>query len=286
MNMKKIPLPQIVGGVLTVGLAVIIIYGSVNDNGTSDNAVTTESVTVTTAQTTPAQTTTEATTTTTKETTTTKQTSATLATHPGQKPGEERTTKFKKITGYAEVGYNEYEIYPGEYTVYPTADDAYIYISNADYDYEDDYYDDLGTIDITENTKITLAEGDTINLHSAYIKAKVNLVDQITTAETNKPISEATIGEMNALEKACSYLMYTHFSYTGLIKQLEYEGFTEKEAEFGADNVGIDWNEQAAGKARDYLNYSAFSREGLRSQLEYEGFTDSQIDYALSAVGY
>ena len=261
--MKKIPLSGIVGGVLTVGLVGMIIYGSVNGNGTSDNAVTTEPITVTTAQTTPAQTTTEATTT-------------------EQKSEEETRTMRISISG--KVGYNKDEICPGEYTVCPTSNDAYYFITDeGDYDSytSGPYYYPSANSDvthITKNTKIELTDGNIICLNNAFVEVKVNLA--------NKSISEATIGEMNALEKACSYLMYTHFSYTGLIKQLEYEGFTEKEAEFGADNVGIDWNEQAAGKARDYLNYSAFSREGLRSQLEYEGFTDSQIDYALSAVGY
>ena len=40
----------------------------------------------------------------------------------------------------------------------------------------------------------------------------------------------ATSGERNALEKAHKYLDYTAFSYSGLIEQLEYEGYSHAEA--------------------------------------------------------
>lgn len=95
-----------------------------------------------------------------------------------------------------------------------------------------------------------------------------------------------TIGQQNALDKAHDYLEYSPFSYTGLIGQLEYEGYSTEDATFAADNCGADWNEQAAKKAQDYLDYSAFSRDGLIDQLEYEGFTPEQAEYGVSAVGY
>lgn len=97
---------------------------------------------------------------------------------------------------------------------------------------------------------------------------------------------DATMGEKNALNKALSYLDYTAFSYSGLIKQLEFEGFSHEEAVYGVDNCGADWNEQAALKARSYLDYTAFSRDGLIKQLEFEGFTREQAEYGVQAVGY
>ena len=101
-----------------------------------------------------------------------------------------------------------------------------------------------------------------------------------------KTLDTATMGEKNAVEKAKSYLRVMAFSREGLIDQLEYEGFTHKEAVYGADHAGADWNEQAAKKAAQYLEYSAFSREGLIDQLKYEGFTQSQAEYGVRAVGY
>ena len=98
--------------------------------------------------------------------------------------------------------------------------------------------------------------------------------------------SSATTGEKNALDTAKSYLEYSAFSYDGLVDQLKYEGFSDSEAKYGADNCGADWNEQAARCAKSYMEYSSFSKSGLIDQLEYEGFTRTQAEYGASAVGY
>ena len=95
----------------------------------------------------------------------------------------------------------------------------------------------------------------------------------------------ATSGEKNALSKAKSYLSFSAFSYSGLIEQLEYEGYTASEARYGADNCGADWYEQADRKAKSYLEHSAFSYSGLVEQLKYEGFTDAQAKYGVDHCG-
>lgn len=107
-------------------------------------------------------------------------------------------------------------------------------------------------------------------------------------AEPTEPAApgEPTMGEQNALRKASDYLSLMGFSYSGLISQLQYEGFTAGEAAYAADNCGADWNEQAVAKARDYLDLMAFSRDGLLQQLLYEGFTQEQAEYAAKACGY
>lgn len=107
---------------------------------------------------------------------------------------------------------------------------------------------------------------------------------QATTAPSKK--QTATIGQQNALGTARDYLNYTAFSYSGLIKQLDYEGYSSEEAKYGADNCGADWNQQAAKCAKSYLEYTSFSRKGLIEQLEYEGFTRSQAEYGVKQNGY
>ncbi|MDW4572113.1 Ltp family lipoprotein [Microbacterium sp. M3] len=104
------------------------------------------------------------------------------------------------------------------------------------------------------------------------------------TAEAPKPVY--TLAQQNAIGKAQSYLRFSGFSRTGLIDQLEYEGYSTEEATFGADNAGADWNAEAAEKAASYLEFSSFSRQGLYDQMAYEGFTDAEIQFALAAVGY
>ena len=76
------------------------------------------------------------------------------------------------------------------------------------------------------------------------------------------------------------------FSYSGLVEQLEYEGFSHDEAVYGVDHCGADWNAQAVIKAKNYLDLMAFSRDGLIEQLEYEGFTAEQAAYGAQANGY
>ena len=88
-------------------------------------------------------------------------------------------------------------------------------------------------------------------------------------------------GNAGAEAKAESYLNSSAFSYTGLIEQLEYEGFSESEAKYGADNCGADWKQQAVKKAKSYLSSSAFSYSGLKDQLLYEGFTEDEAQYGV-----
>ncbi len=94
-----------------------------------------------------------------------------------------------------------------------------------------------------------------------------------------------TAGQRNALRSAGTYLSFGAFSYNGLIKQLEYDGFTQDEAKYAADNCGADWMEQAAKSAENYLSIMGFSRSGLITQLEYEGFTYEQAVYGVEQNG-
>ena len=83
----------------------------------------------------------------------------------------------------------------------------------------------------------------------------------------------------SALQMAHDYLRSSAFSRTGLIEQLEYEGFPKDDATYAVDNCGADWKAQAALMAKQYRKSSAFSHKGLVDQLEYEGFTPEQAEY-------
>lgn len=92
-------------------------------------------------------------------------------------------------------------------------------------------------------------------------------------------------GTAGALVQAESYLKSSAFSYSGLIEQLEYHGFSNYEATYAANNCGADWDAQALRKAKSYLSSSAFSYTGLIDQLEYSGFTSSQARYGADHCG-
>jgi len=106
-----------------------------------------------------------------------------------------------------------------------------------------------------------------------------------TTTKASSGTVNESVADGNARESAASYLEYSSFSRSGLIAQLEYEGFTNAQAEYGVDAQGADWNAQAVLSAASYLEYSSFSRSELIAQLEYDGFTNTQAEYGVTAVG-
>lgn len=106
------------------------------------------------------------------------------------------------------------------------------------------------------------------------------------STSSNASTPSPTTGEKNALRSAREYLSFSAFSYTGLINQLEYEGYSTEEATYAADNCNANWNEQAAKSAKEYLDISSFSRQELINQLIYEGYTQEQAEYGVTQNGY
>lgn len=138
--------------------------------------------------------------------------------------------------------------------------------------------DDYKYIKIQSNSK---SKAESLREKEEIAESENNTSD---TAANTAP--KATLSQSNALRSAKNYLDFTAFSYTGLIEQLEYEGYPTEDATYAVDNCGADWNEQAAKSAQKYLDLMAFSRSELIEQLVYEGFSAEQAEYGVSAVGY
>ena len=100
--------------------------------------------------------------------------------------------------------------------------------------------------------------------------------------QTQTEQSSGNSAERNAVDIAKQYLNAMSFSYTSLIEQLEYEGYSHSEAVYGADHCGADWYEQAVKSASSYLGTFDLSRRELIDQLEYERFTREEAEYAAS----
>lgn len=105
-------------------------------------------------------------------------------------------------------------------------------------------------------------------------------------AAPEQPGEQLTVGQRNALRSAESYLRFSAFSRTGLIGQLEFEGYDTDDATFAVDFLDADWNKQAELKAESYLEFSSFSRSGLIDQLMFEGFTRQEAESGVTQVGY
>jgi hypothetical protein len=102
---------------------------------------------------------------------------------------------------------------------------------------------------------------------------------------TEAPAASETVSQQNAVRSAEQYLSFAPFSRSGLIDQLEFEGYSTEDATYGVDAQNADWNEQAAKSGESYLEISAFSRSGLIDQLEFEGYTSEQAAYGADANG-
>ncbi len=146
---------------------------------------------------------------------------------------------------------------------------------------DDDTQDEYSYTKIHSNPKDSKDTG----ADSTIVIPESRSVSAESSPESENVLSEITTGQKNALSKAHDYLSFTAFSYSGLMKQLEYEGFTSEEAAYAVDNCGADWKNQAAQKALDYLSYSSFSHTGLVKQLEYEGFSAEEAAFAADSCG-
>lgn len=136
----------------------------------------------------------------------------------------------------------------------------------------------------TEESTPTVAEVQ-MQAQEDQASSEETQVSTETTAAETEPTDDLTMGQANALSSAKSYLSFSAFSYDGLIKQLEFEGYTNEEAVYAADHCEADWNEQALKSADNYLDFTAFSYDGLIEQLEFEGFTTEQATYAAENCG-
>ena len=132
----------------------------------------------------------------------------------------------------------------------------------------------------------------TIDLETEYLSAYsteaiTEKIDQAaeTVETTTEPTENLTMGQINALGSAKTYLMFSAFSYDGLIEQLEFEKYSHEDAVYAADHCGADWDKQALKSAENYLDFSAFSYEGLIQQLEFEKYTKAQAKYAADHCG-
>lgn len=101
-----------------------------------------------------------------------------------------------------------------------------------------------------------------------------------------KPVAPAlTFAQENAKGSAESYLDMSGFSKEGLVEQLEFEGYEEKDIVAAMATMKVDWNAEAAQSAEAYLAMTSFSRSGLIEQLRFEGYTAKQAAHGADSVG-
>lgn len=109
--------------------------------------------------------------------------------------------------------------------------------------------------------------------------------EEVVVEEPKEEEPQLTASQKNAIRQADSYLSMMAFSRSGLIEQLEFEGYSKEDATFAVDNVEVDWREQAVKSAENYNELMPMSRQGLIDQLVFEGHSREDADYAVGQIG-
>ena len=88
-----------------------------------------------------------------------------------------------------------------------------------------------------------------------------------------------------AVFSAEAYLDFAAFSESGLIDQLEFEGFTQSRPLLVSGLSRLTGVSRRRNRPSPIWTFSAFSRSGLIDQLLFEGFTESQATYGVDKAG-
>ena len=109
--------------------------------------------------------------------------------------------------------------------------------------------------------------------------------DSDSGSQSGSQTAAATENQQKALDKANEYVDTLPLSHDGLIKQLEYDGYTTDVATYAADNCSANWNKEAKEMAEQYMDSTTYTYKEMVRQLEAEGFTKEQAKFGAKAVG-
>ena len=109
--------------------------------------------------------------------------------------------------------------------------------------------------------------------------------DSDSGSQSGSQTAAATENQQKALDKANEYVDTLPLSHDGLIKQLEYDGYTTDVATYAADNCSVNWNKEAKEMAEQYMDSTTYTYKEMVQQLEAEGFTKEQAKFGAKAVG-
>ena len=109
--------------------------------------------------------------------------------------------------------------------------------------------------------------------------------DSDSGSQSGSQTAAATENQQKALDKANEYVDTLPLSHDGLIKQLEYDGYTTDVATYAADNCSVNWNKEAKEMAEQYMDSTTYTYKDMVQQLEAEGFTKKQAKFGAKAVG-
>lgn len=134
-----------------------------------------------------------------------------------------------------------------------------------------DIYSELATLQAKAELEYKNSIGDTEGVDELNSKIK--------GSADSDGFYEIYDSDSEIIKKTKLYLDTSAFSYDGLVSQLQYEGYSEKEAKDAIDSISVDWKKQSLKYAESYLKSSSFSFNGLQEQLIYSGFSEDEAWY-------
>lgn len=176
-----------------------------------------------------------------------------------------------------------------------------IYDEEQNYYHEKEVYEEMFKEDHFSMEPVKpMAQDQYLKVEEAAEKARADERERVLKRSNNitmkvpkiegpvkaKSVISQTISQGQALEKAGEYLDFMPHSKSGLIEQLEYDKFSNADSNYAANNIDVNWNEQAAKRAKGYLKISPYSKQDLIDQLEYDGFSKEETLFGVTEAGF
>ena len=101
----------------------------------------------------------------------------------------------------------------------------------------------------TEQSTLADEPGDVEKTDKSEGKVEEQAVEPVITDKVSEDVkakeTTETLSQKNAIKKAEQYIKLMAFSESGLIDQLEFEGFSNEDATYAVNKLNVDWKEQA-----------------------------------------
>ena len=159
-------------------------------------------------------------------------------------------------------------------------------IGGVDEDLEEEPEANISNDSKSKTTAVTESDTDLDNEEESSLSD--DLTTEVSADEKTEDITEEKEVEVDNSSEvdfiAETYITTMPFSKSGLIDQLEFEGYSTEEATNVVEKLDVDWMEQAKLKAQDYFETMPFSKDGLIEQLVFEGFSEEEANYGATQV--
>lgn len=139
--------------------------------------------------------------------------------------------------------------------------------------------DNMKTAEQFEEFKKYVNLGKEYSDQALMIRDNLFLLFNIPSPNDGRYVGEALIRYANLYNKS------NHFSYQRMIKQLIFDGYSEEEAAYAANNCNAKWRDNALESAKTLVIATNLSCEDMVDYLIHDGFLEEDAIYAANNCG-